>query len=136
MQFVIAISFLIYDIVIVLPFIIRGEREGLTIESVRKRSGTSIVEYPVAIVKPVKHPAAVRVHRMPRLRIRKIGWIHGRGTRRTRVHRMTEEPADDEEEGRTAAKVGRCILGVISRIHVLHTLRATIHGVIGDTRCQ
>lgn len=82
-----------------LSFIIRGERAGLTVKSERKRSGAPIVEYPIAIVESVKHPPTVRMHRVHRLRIRTKGWIHGRGTRRMRVHRMTEEPAD-EEEGR------------------------------------
>lgn len=76
-------SYLVFFFIFVL-FIIRGKREGLTVESERKRSGTPIVEYPVAVVKSVKHSAAVRVHRLHRLRIRTEAWIHGRGTRRTR----------------------------------------------------
>ena len=111
-----------YKITYIVCFIIR---ERLTIESERKWSSTPIVEYAVAIVESVKHPATVRVHRMSRLRIRTKSWIHGWGTRRTRVRWMTEEPAvTTRRKEKYVAEVGRCswggsLLGAISRTYVL-----------------
>lgn len=88
----------------------------LTIKSKRKRSDTPIVEYPVAIVESIKHPTAIRKHRLHRLRTK--GWIHGWRTHRTRVRRMTEEFCRWQEEGR-ACSLCCCVLGAISRTNVL-----------------
>jgi len=46
----------------------------------------------------------VRMHRVRRLRIRTENGMHERGTRRTRVSRMTEELANDEEEERACLR--------------------------------